>query len=1040
MRSKVVLAKLSRPTSTGVIARERLFVRIDAARTGPLLWISGPPGGGKTTLASTYIETRMVPHIWYQIDAGDHDPSNVFHHLGLAVPGRKRSQSLVPHDQSTDLTGFSMRFFRSLYARSPAGLTLVFDGFHKLPAVSPTNAVIRIAVEQAPPGTTIVVLSRTAPPPAMAALRAAGRLALIDGQELRLSLDETACIVGIGPAEASRLQDACGGWPAGLRLLLAAGARASATAVDLEHVADYFAEEVLARQPAHARDFLLQTSVVTNLTPSLAAALSQNSRAGAILEGLHRTNTFTERRGDPAVTYRYHDLFRACLRDIALREWGDVRMQDLQTRAAAILEAHDDIEAAVVLYLEAGEWAAAARVILAGAPRLIAQGRLPTLHRWVRDLPGLLVERSGALLYCLGTARIASNPCVARVALERAFARFGIEGNVAGQAQAAAGIIETFYFEQGDYRPLDPWIASLQALLVHGVAFPSGEAELRAWSMLQTAITFRHPAHPFLSRCAEHVLELLSRPLDINQRVRAAALLLTCFDWFQTEKASGLVGLLRPALADRNLADFHRVWWQLTEFHHFRQSGDSVAATQALDAWRRSLTAAGLRAPAVAVLMVELWGASGSGDLASVDALMSKLLATAGYASLRAQEQTLLLSLQAEWLLLKRDFRAAADVLATAVDLTTSLGCEGHEIQLHLAAVVAHTGLGEFAVAREHVDRLDALLPAVGAEKVRYGALLVSAFRALRCGECAEAETCLERAFALGRRYGYVNAFLWLPWMASELVVHALVLGIETEYACRLVRARQLQPPGNRPAAWPWPVRIYCLGPLEIFLDGIPLAFPGKAPKRPLALLAGLLSRGGRQVGAQALWDALWPDLEGDAAADAFTMALHRMRKILGSDAAILLQDGRLSLNPALCWVDAWAFDECADAAHDIPSLDAALDLYRGHFLESDAPQAWSLATRDRHRTQMLQAIERVAGTEAAAGRHESAARIYGRGQSIDPLCEALYQGQIRCLLNLGQRAEAARVYARCADMLAAAFNVTPSLETSEMLQRLPTR
>jgi len=1039
MRPKAVrLAKLSRPAPTGVISRERLFARIDAVRTCPLIWISGPPGAGKTTLATSYIEARAVPHLWYQIDAGDLDPSSVFHHLGLALHGRVRSRSLVPDEQSTDLAGFSVRFFRDLFARTADGLVLVLDAYHELPESSAIHGMIRIAVEQAPPGTTLVVLSRSAPPPAMAVLRAASRLASLDWQDLRLSLEETARIADMDPDRAAHLHAACGGWPAGLRLLLGAGA--STAAVDLEHVADYFAEEVLARQPDETRTFLLQTSVVTDLTPALAAALTRNPRAGDILEGLHRANTFTERRGDPAVTYRYHDLFRTCLRDAALREWGDVGMQDVQTRAAAILEAHGDVEASVILYLEAGAWASAARVSLAAAPGLIAQGRLSTLHRWIRQLPGFLVERSGALLSCLGTSQIATDPRAARDALASAFGRFEVEGNAAGQAQAAAGIIETFYFEQADYRPLDPWIAALEALLVGGVAFPSAEAELRAWSMLQTAITFRHPAHPFLSRCAEHVLALVSRPLDVNQRVRAAALLLTCFDWFQTEKASGLVGLMRPVLADRDLADFHRVWWQLTEFHHFRQSGDSVAATQALEIWRRTLSATGLRAPQPAVLMVELWGAAGTGDLASVDALMSKLLATAGYASLRPQERTLLLSLQAEWLLLKRDFRAAVDVLVTAIDLTAALGCEGHAIQLHLAAAVAHTGQGEFAVAQQHLDRLDALLPAVGAEKVRFGALQVAAFRALRCGEGTEAGVCLERAFALGRRYGYVNAFLWLPWMAAELVAHALARGIETEYACRLVRARQLPPPADRPASWPWPVRIQCLGPLEIRLDGIPLAFPGKAPKRPLALLAGLLSRGGRQVGAQALWDALWPDLEGDAAADAFTMALHRMRKLLGSDAAILLQDGRLSLNPALCWVDAWAFDACVDAADDIPALDAALDLYRGHFLESDAPQAWSLATRDRHRAQMLRAIERVAGAEAATGRHEVAERIYRRGQSIDPLCEALYQGQIRCLLKLGQRAEAARAFARCADVLDAAFNVPPSPDTSALMRGLPTR
>ncbi|MGH8508351.1 MAG: hypothetical protein ACREVH_06485 [Gammaproteobacteria bacterium] len=63
-------AKISPPRSQHVLARPRLFARIDAARTHRALWITGPPGAGKTTLASSYIQERKLRALWYQLDEG----------------------------------------------------------------------------------------------------------------------------------------------------------------------------------------------------------------------------------------------------------------------------------------------------------------------------------------------------------------------------------------------------------------------------------------------------------------------------------------------------------------------------------------------------------------------------------------------------------------------------------------------------------------------------------------------------------------------------------------------------------------------------------------------------------------------------------------------------------------------------------------------------------------------------------------------------------------------------------------------------------
>src|SRR5512139_3187543 len=70
-RTGAPIAKISTPRLFGVVARERLFVRLDENRGRPLIWIEGPPGAGKTALVASYLEARGITALWYQVDQGD---------------------------------------------------------------------------------------------------------------------------------------------------------------------------------------------------------------------------------------------------------------------------------------------------------------------------------------------------------------------------------------------------------------------------------------------------------------------------------------------------------------------------------------------------------------------------------------------------------------------------------------------------------------------------------------------------------------------------------------------------------------------------------------------------------------------------------------------------------------------------------------------------------------------------------------------------------------------------------------------------------
>jgi ATP/maltotriose-dependent transcriptional regulator MalT len=49
----------------GYFPRKRLFRLLDAARKRPVVWISAPPGSGKTTLVGSFFDARRLPCLWY---------------------------------------------------------------------------------------------------------------------------------------------------------------------------------------------------------------------------------------------------------------------------------------------------------------------------------------------------------------------------------------------------------------------------------------------------------------------------------------------------------------------------------------------------------------------------------------------------------------------------------------------------------------------------------------------------------------------------------------------------------------------------------------------------------------------------------------------------------------------------------------------------------------------------------------------------------------------------------------------------------------
>jgi DNA-binding SARP family transcriptional activator len=257
---------------------------------------------------------------------------------------------------------------------------------------------------------------------------------------------------------------------------------------------------------------------------------------------------------------------------------------------------------------------------------------------------------------------------------------------------------------------------------------------------------------------------------------------------------------------------------------------------------------------------------------------------------------------------------------------------------------------------------------------------------------------------------------------AAQLAAAALALGVERDFVQQMVRQRRLQAPNPDAADWPWPLRVHALGGFAVWCDGQARDFGARPQKKPLDLLRLLVARGPAPLDTASVQDALWPEAEGDRAKASLDMAVLRLRKLLGLDDALRLDNGHLGLNRQWVWVDSWAW------AAGQPLT------YAGPLFGHAPPELPWAAQRESLHLQFLRRCHDEGDRLERAGRVDEALALYEAALAQDALDEALHRGAIRCHLALGEVAAAQRAFARCKSQLQAGLGIAPAPATQALL------
>jgi len=348
-----------RPTTLPptLVSRSLLHTRLAEGAGKRLTVLVGSAGAGKSVLLSSWAATRR-PNMtaWLSCDAADADAVRFwsgFIEAPRAVGpdfGAEAAELLaMDRGVSADVTAS----IANDATRLPAGSAIIVDDFHFAAAAAAKD--MTALVEQWPAETAQLVLSsRFDPPLRLHRLRMSGELCELRDPDLYFSLAESRDLltkfgVEVAAADLELLHQRSEGWAAALQMA-ALSLRSSndpervarALKVHRHGIAEYFISEVLDQQPPDVVQFMLDTSVLGQLTAAACAAVTGKQDAAVLLRSIDAANLFLVALDDERTTFRYHRLVRQVLRaELRARDRG--REYRLHLRAAEWFEATGDL-------------------------------------------------------------------------------------------------------------------------------------------------------------------------------------------------------------------------------------------------------------------------------------------------------------------------------------------------------------------------------------------------------------------------------------------------------------------------------------------------------------------------------------------------------------------------------------------------------------------------------------------------------------------------------------------------------------------------
>jgi LuxR family transcriptional regulator, maltose regulon positive regulatory protein len=318
------------PAGNNIVHRSELFENLNTGLSRKLILVSAPAGFGKTTVVSDWIDQNNIPAAWFSLDNGDNDPVDFLSYIISGIQsihtafGQVALKLLNSPNRPSDESIASLLINEILNINQ--NFLLVLDDFHLIK----NNEVLKLVtylLEHIPGNIHIVILTRSDPALSVSRLRSQHQLVELRSSDLSFSANDISVLfnkklkLGLSIDDVYSLETKTEGWIAGLQLTaLSMQGREDISEFiqnlkgDNRYIMDYLMEEVLKIQTDDIKEFLLQTSILEQMSAPLCNTVLNRNDSQLILETLEKNNMFVIPLDTERTWYRYHHLFAQLLK------------------------------------------------------------------------------------------------------------------------------------------------------------------------------------------------------------------------------------------------------------------------------------------------------------------------------------------------------------------------------------------------------------------------------------------------------------------------------------------------------------------------------------------------------------------------------------------------------------------------------------------------------------------------------------------------------------------------------------------------------
>ncbi|GCE27619.1 transcriptional activator [Dictyobacter alpinus] len=395
---------------------------IESSPQYKLSLICAPAGYGKSTLLADFVSQSPISYCWYTLDQTDRDQHTFLRNLVASIRYRFPSfgptlDQLIAHSARNGMhygagasdPGTIIDSIVEAITREITDPFLLFlANYHEVNEANAINQLVDRLIQLLPTFCSVVIESRGTPSLKYAFLLAQRQifaLSTIDFQFTAQEIKELAAIQGVTTlteAEIEQFITYFDGWIVGILLGTRLGdmqflqtyqqnqetPHAIELLIDQETLFEYLVQEVLGRKP-EMYQFLGEAVVLQQMSPILCASLLDievsevTERLGSLeVQGLFVSHY--EEKGQ--IVYLCHPVLRDILCKVLYTQRPE-RFFQLHQQAAHLFYSMQDYESAMYHALALEDSSFAINLIIEIHERLIAEGNVETVARWIGKLP-----------------------------------------------------------------------------------------------------------------------------------------------------------------------------------------------------------------------------------------------------------------------------------------------------------------------------------------------------------------------------------------------------------------------------------------------------------------------------------------------------------------------------------------------------------------------------------------------------------------------------------------------------------------------------